>query len=301
MFDLRALRYFLAVAQQGNITRAAEQLHLTQPTLSRQLQDLEEQLGVALFRRGKRHTELTAAGWQLKDRAYEILEMARRTQEDLSSKAEDPAGEIVIGCGETRAMRPLTAAFSQLQASYPKLRVRLISGDEDLVSEQLAAGILDFGVLCRTHPPSEHAYWQLPFQDRWGLILSATHPLAAQEGIAPGDLGEVPLIVSRQALSSYEIDHWLGRELGKLRISAVFNLIYNAVFLVEDGAGCLLSFGDLVSPLDLRARSLVFVPLKPELRSNNYLVLRKETTLSRAAQLLLDRVRNDSANYAQKA
>ena len=285
--ELRVLKYFLAVARHENISRAAEELNLTQPTLSRQLAELEEELGAALFVRGKRKTQLTEAGMFLKMRAEEITALASKTLEQFAHADEMVEGDVYIGCGETEGMREIIRAVAPLHTSYPRIRLHLTSGNEEMVTDRLQKGLLDFGLLCCAAPPVEYAYRQLSHEDVWGLYLRRSNPLAAQRGIRAEELTQEPLIVSRQAMEAKEFDHWLGRRAEELNVVGTYNLVYNARFMAEQGFGSILSFSGLLSTDEDDGDGLVFRPLMPELRSRNYLIWKKGQVFSRAGRLVM--------------
>ena len=285
--ELRVLKYFLAVARHENISRAAEELNLTQPTLSRQLAELEEELGAALFVRGKRKTQLTEAGMFLKIRAEEITALASKTLEQFAHADEMVEGDVYIGCGETEGMREIVRAVAPLHTSYPRIRLHLTSGNEEMVTDRLQKGLLDFGLLCCAAPPVEYAYRQLSHEDVWGLYLRQSNPLAAQRGIRAEELTREPLIVSRQAMEAKEFDHWLGRRAEELNVVGTYNLVYNARFMAEQGFGSILSFSGLLSTDEDDEDGLVFRPLMPELRSRNYLIWKKGQVFSRAGRLVM--------------
>ena len=285
--ELRVLKYFLAVARHENISRAAEELNLTQPTLSRQLAELEEELGAALFVRGKRKTQLTEAGMFLKMRAEEITALASKTLEQFAHADEMVEGDVYIGCGETEGMREIIRAVAPLHTSYPRIRLHLTSGNEEMVTDRLQKGLLDFGLLCCAAPPVEYAYRQLSHEDVWGLYLRRSNPLAAQRGIRAEELAQEPLIVSRQAMEAKEFDHWLGRRAEELNVVGTYNLVFNARFMAEQDFGSILSFSGLLPTDEDNGDGLVFRPLMPELRSRNYLIWKKGQVFSRAGRLVM--------------
>ncbi|MBQ7516499.1 MAG: LysR family transcriptional regulator [Schwartzia sp.] len=285
--ELRVLNYFLAVAKNENITKAAEELNLTQPTLSRQIAELEEELGAALLVRGKRRTQLTEAGLFLKIRAEEITSLANKTVEQFAHADEMVEGDVYIGCGETEGMREVARAIAPLHRSCPRLRVHLTSGNEELVTDQLQKGILDFGLLCCSAPPVEYTYRQIAHEDVWGLYLQQSNPLAQKAGISAADLMKEPLIVSRQAMAAKDFDHWLGRRAEELRVVSTYNLVFNSRFFVEQGFGSILSFAGLIAVESQSRTGLLFRPLVPELRSRNYLIWKKGQVFSRAGRLVM--------------
>lgn len=285
--EIRVLKYFLAVAKHENISRAADELNLTQPTLSRQIGELEEELGTALLVRGKRKTTLTEAGLFLKTRAEEIVKLAHKTADDFAHADDLVAGDVYIGCGETEAMREVVGAIVPLHRSYPRIHVHLVSGNEELVTDQLQKGLLDFGLLCRNTPPVEYMYRRLSHEDVWGLYMNKDNPLAARQAISVKDLLNEPLIVSQQAIHSKELEHWLQASAETLSVAATYNLAYNSAFLVEHGFGSMLGLRNLIPAGDPSRPELVFRPLTPSLVSANYLVWKKGQSFSRAGQFVL--------------
>ncbi len=286
--ELRVLKYFLAVARHENISKAADELNLTQPTLSRQIAELEEELGATLLVRGKRRTQLTEAGRLLKMRAEEITSLANKTVEQFAHADELVEGDVYIGCGETEGMRDVISALARLHRSHPRIRIHLTSGNEELVADQLQKGILDFGLLCCANPPVKYAYQQIAHEDVWGLYIQRSNPLAQKDGISSADLLNEPLIVSRQAIEAKDFDHWLGERAEELNIVATYNLVFNSMFLVEKGFGSLLSFAGLI-PTESQSRAdLLFRPLMPELRSRNYIIWKKGQVFSRAGRLVME-------------
>lgn len=273
--EIRVLQYFMAVAKHENITKAAEELHLTQPTLSRQLTDLEEELGVQLLVRGKRKTQLTEAGLMFKTRAQEILSLTEKTKEQFAKLDELVAGDIYIGAGETEAMACLAKVLAPLRRSYPHIRFHLVSGNEDLIYDYLQKGLLDFGLVCRADAPRMYVFRRIPHDDVWGLMMRADNPLAAKEVLTRADLVEEPLILSEQAMKRHELDHYFGSAAEKIEVAGTYNLLYNTIFFIEAGIGSALCFKGMADAVGT-SRGLVFRPLEPELRSANYVVWRRD-------------------------
>ena len=272
--EFRVIRYFLAVAREEIITKAAEKLHLTQPTLSRQLRELEEELGTELFVRGKRRTTLTEAGILFKARAEEIMSLEERTMNEFAHLGESIAGDVYAGCGETEAMRDVIAALAPVLQRYTDVHLHLLSGNVEQSMDYLEKGLLDFALLCRSNPPEDCHYIQLPYRDTWGLLLRKDNPLADKPAIRAVDLRNV--IISAQLTSRNEIQRWMG-DFSSLHVSATYNLAYNAAFLVEQGMGRMITYDRLV-PCGTEFRpDLVFCPFVPALHSGNF---------SRAAELL---------------
>ena len=284
--DLRVLRYFLAVARMQSISAAAEELHITQPTLSRQLMELEEELGAKLFDRGRknRRVALTEAGKRLHRQAEEIVALADKTLRSFQAPQKEISGEIAIGGGETDAMRLVARAARALTREHPNIRYHLYSGNAEDVTERLDKGLLDFGILIEPVSLERYDYIQLPAADTWGLLMRRDHPLARKQVICPGDLLGVPLLVSRQRMVDNTFSGWLGQSVRCLRQVGTYNLIYNAARMVEEGVGCALALDKLVNTA---GTELCFRPLTPKLESRLNLVWKKDPVFSQAAEAFL--------------
>ena len=237
--EIRVLRYFLAVAREGNIAGAAAFLHLTQPTLSRQIRDLEEELGQTLLVRKSHGVALTAEGVLFRKRAEEILSMVDKTEAEFASMGEVVSGDIYIGGGETQAVRLIADIAREVRARHPGVRYHLFSGNAEDVTERLDKGLIDFGILIQPADISKYDYLNLPVKDRWGVVMRKDSPLARVEAVRRGDLLGVPLICSRQALlqgrTGNKYGEWFGDDFEKMDVAATFNLVYNACRMVEAG------------------------------------------------------------------
>ncbi|WP_276850632.1 LysR family transcriptional regulator [Enterocloster lavalensis] len=287
--ELRILKYFLAVAREESISGAAQALHMTQPTLSRQLMDLEEELGKQLLIRGSRRITLTEEGMLLRKRAAEILDLVEKAEAELTAPDEVVNGDIYIGGGETEAMRMIAEIATGLQRSCPDIRYHLYSGNADDVTERLDKGLLDFGVLIEPANMKKYDYIRLPATDTWGLLMPRDCPLAARPVIRPQDLRDLPLITSRQSMLSNEFSGWLGKEFEKLRIVATYNLVYNASLLVAAGMGYALCLDKLVNTSE--ESPLCFRPLEPRMEVHLDIVWKKYQVFSGAAERFLKEVR----------
>ncbi len=287
--ELRVLRYFLAVAREESISGAAQFLHLTQPTLSRQLMELEEELGKQLFVRGNRRVTLTEDGVLFRKRADEILALVDKATMEMTADEENIAGDIYIGAGETDAMRLIAREAKKLRARYPQIRYHLHSGNAEDVSERLDKGLLDFGLLIEPVDLKKYDYLRLPAADTWGVLMRRDHPLAAKELVSPGDLDKLPLLVSQQTDRWEALSRWLGRSMEELNIVCTYNLLYNAAIMVDEGLGCALTLDKLMDTRDTGA--LCFRPLTPPLSSGLCVVWKKYQVFSRAAARFLDQLR----------
>lgn len=289
--ELRVLRYFLAVAREESISEAANFLHITQPTLSRQIMELEEELGTKLLNRGRRNQKITLTdeGMLLRRRAEEMIELADRTEAEFARRDELISGEIHIGAGETDAMRLLTRAAKTLHTLYPHIRYHLYSGNAEYVTEQLDRGLLDFGILVEPADVRKYDYIRLPAADIWGVLMRKDHPLAAQDAVHPADLQNLPLIISRQTMVQNELSGWLGSSFDTLHVVATYNLLYNASLMVEEGIGCALCLDKIINTTgDSR---LCFRPLAPKLTVGLDVVWKKHQVFPKAAELFLQKLR----------
>lgn len=279
------MQYFLAVTREQSITGAADALHLSQPTLSRQLHDLEEELGKQLFIRGKRQITLTEEGMLLRKRAQEILELVQKAEDEISLSAEVIAGDITVGAGETDGMRLLAKAMRTLQEEYPLIRFHIVSGDRVNVAEELDRGLLDFGLLFGQVDVTKYEAVPLPYQDTWGVLMRKDAPLAKKEAITAEDLLGQPLLVSRQALQHNDFRSFFGSMYSKLNIVGTFNLIFNGSLMVDEGIGYALSLDKLINVTG--NSNLCFRPLTPTVKSTPYLVWKKYQVFTKAAAKFL--------------
>lgn len=293
--EIRVLRYFLTVAREGNITKAADVLHVTQPTLSRQLKDLEQELGKKLFIRSSHSVILTDEGMLLRNRAEEIVNMVDKLEAEFSSMEETIGGDVYIGGGETEAMKHIARVAKDVQLRYPNIRYHLHSGNEEDITERLDKGLLDFGILIQPANISKYNYLNMPAKDVWGVVMTKDSPLAVKESIQAADLLEVPLICSRQAMkqtfSKNEFADWFGEDFHKLNIVTTYNLAYNAAILVEEGVGYAITLDKIVNTSN--TSNLCFRPLQPRLESGLNIVWKKHHVLSAAAAAFLKELQEE--------
>ena len=291
--EIRVLRYFLAVAREGSITAAANSLHLSQPTLSRQIRDLEEELGKTLLIRKSHRVALTPEGMHFRKRAEEIISMVDKTEAEFSLMENTVSGDIYIGSGETQAIRQIAEIARRLREEYPGIHYHLYSGNATDVTERLDKGLLDFGILIQPADITKYDYLNLPAKDTWGVIMGKDSPLAAKAFIEKEDLLNVPLICSRQAISPHqsgnEFSDWFGQDFDKLNIVTTFNLVYNATIMVEAGIGYAVTLDKLANTSE--NSSLCFRPLKPRLESGLNIIWKKYQVFSPAAELFLFRLK----------
>ena len=279
--ELRTLKYFVAVAREESITRAAAKLFITQPALSRAIQSLEEELGKKLFERGKFSVKLTAEGFLLLRRAEEILSLVHETKIEFQMM-DDILGDIYIGCAESAAMKHFARAAKSVQARHPNICFNLYSGNFEDIYFRLDKGLLDFYITLQPVDAAKYDSIILPNPDVWGIVLRKDDPLAEKNFFTLEDLRGLPLILSREGMRE-EYPRWFGAEFEKFKVSATFNLVFNAAIMAREGLGYLISIGDLVDTHD----ELCFRPLMPELKSELRFTWLKNKLLTPAAQILL--------------
>lgn len=287
------MKYFLAVAREGSITGAANSLHLTQPTLTRQMQDLEKELKQKLLIRGKYKVTLTPEGMMLRKRAEEIVEMVEKTEAEFQSISDTVSGDIYIGGGESDCMKYIAEVIKDIQADYPEIKFHLHSGNAEDVTEKLDRGLLDFGVLIQPVDLAKYDNITLPGKDVWGVVMRKDSPLATKDFVELKDLYGLPLINSRQAMrktaSKNEFIEWFQGEFESLNTVATINLVYNAAIMVKAGIGYAITLDKLV---DVSEKSeLCFRPLKPKLESSLDIVWKKYQVFSPAAALFLNKLK----------
>lgn len=288
--ETRVLRYFLAVAREGSVTRAARALHLTQPTLSRQIRELEEELGQTLFSRGGRELSLTREGLLLRQRAEEIVGLAEITEKEFRSLGEKTvSGDLSLGCGESKALSFVTDALKVLQDEHPLIIPHFFSGNGEIVMDRLDKGLLDFAVLMGAENTERYYSLPLPNHDTWGLLMDKDDPMAQKKAITAEDLLDIPLILSSQSLSRDELSGWLGFPMSRLHIAATYTLLFNGSLMVRSGLGYALCF-DHIAPSG-KDSPFAFRPLSPLLTSPLSLVWKKHQILSAPAEAFLAKIR----------
>jgi DNA-binding transcriptional LysR family regulator len=289
IMEIRVLRYFLAVAREQNMTRAADQLHVTQPTLSKQLKQLEEEVGKKLFTRSNYSIHLTEEGILLRKRAEDILNMVDKTMEEFQSLDDITGGDIYIGAAESESFCYFATIAKRLQLKYPDVKFHLYSGNTEMIAERLDKGLLDFAIIVQEVDLSKYNYMKLPASDRWGVIMRKDAQLASKDFITVDDLLNLPLIVSRQGLTE-DYPKIFKEKLDQMHIVATFDLIYNASIMVRKGFGYALSFDKLIDTSE--HSELCFKPLFPELKTNMYIIWKKYQVFSPISQKLLTEIQN---------
>lgn len=285
--ELRVLNYFLMTAREENITRAAALLHVTQPTLSRQLIQLEEELGVMLFHRSRHRIVLTEEGRLLKRRAQEILELTEKTEKELSPDREEISGEVSIGCGETKNMNFLAQAIASFQEQFPQVSFDIYTGIADDVKERMDNGLLDMGLLLEPVEISRYYFVRMPLKERWCVLMKKDSSLAEKTVIHPEDLLNEKIIITKRASVKNELENWFGPVFGNLHITASNNLSYNnRAMLVKNGVGI-----SLVHEFENGFQDLCLRPLEPELSNGSVLVWKKDQVTSPAVQKFIEHIK----------
>lgn len=283
--ELRVLEYFLAVAREQNISRAAEYLHLTQPTLSRQLKNLEDEFGKQLLIRGKRKVTLTDDGALFRKMAEEIVSLAKRAETQMKSSASSLTGDIYIGAGESNAMRNIIQVANSIQSKYSDIHFHFTSGDRDDLTDRLDKGLFNFCILYGEIDQSKYDYLSLPYKEKWGLLMRNDSVLATNMTVETKELWDKPLILSRQSLTSPRFFKWLGKPQEELNIMNTYNLIYNGKLMAEAGMGYVLTLDNLVNT---QGTELCFRPIVPNQTLNLSLVWKKYRTQSKAAAKFIE-------------
>ena len=287
--EIRTLRYFLAVAREENMSRAAELLHVTQPTLSKALKALEDELGKKLFTRHSFSIALTEEGVLLRNRAEDLVSMADKIEKEFLSLDELTGGELYFGLAESYQIRYLAREIRTFKLSYPGLRYHITSGDTEQVTEKLDKGLLDFAVICETPDERKYHFVSFPEADYFGAAIPADSPLAGKESITADDLAGMPLFCSEQSWEN-DIRPWAKERFSALRLEGSFRLAYNGSMFAKEGLGILLTLNNLI---DTSAESgLVFRPLSPRLEMKMYLIWNKYQSFTPIAERFLKQIQN---------
>lgn len=283
--ELRVLQYFLAIAREQSIIRAAESLNLSQPTLSTQIKNLEEELGKQLLIRGtkgSRKVTLTEEGMILRKRAEEILELVKKTEKEITVADDIIMGDIYIGAGETDAIRLIAKAAKKLQQSHPGIHYHISSGNSEFVTERLDKGLIDFGLIFTNIDLTRFDALKMPARDVWGVLMQKDSALAQKDVITPKDLWDKPLIFSQQEDKGGSLTQWLKRKSSDLNIVATYNLIFNASLMVDEGLGYAITFDRIINTTG--DSNLCFRPLKPQLETEMSIIWKKYQVLSKPAE-----------------
>lgn len=283
--EIRVLRYFLEIAREGNMTRAAESLHVSQPTLSKQMKELEAELGKKLFRRGSSSVSLTNEGMLLRKRAEDILDMVDKTTDEFSALDDVTGGDVRIGCAESCQIKYLARIIKEFRKKYPLFRYHLTSGNTEQVTERLDRGLFDFAVIVEPPDLSKYNFIEIPESNIWGVIMRKDSPLAQKKRILAEDLFGLQLICSEQAVQE-DLPRWCGEKMDRLLFSGSTNLFYNGTVFVKEGLGYLLTFDGLADTSS--CSGLCFRPLEPALETKMFLIWKKYQVFTPIAELLLE-------------
>ena len=280
--ELRVLNYFLAIVREENITKASQTLHVSQPALSRQMMQLEEELGVKLFTRSNHNIVLTEDGLLLKRRAQELLSLADKTKRDFINKDAELSGEVTIGSGEFRSTRELAKIMVAFQKKHPLVQFRIYSGNADNIQDYIGRGHLDLGVMGEPVDIRKYEFISMPVKEKWGVLVRQDSELAEKEEIRAEDLLNTPMVTASRGFQG-ELAAWFGDLYDKVKIAATGNLLYNEAMLVESGMGAVLCI-----QLNCTYENLRFIPLYPAIESRTALVWKKDAIFSSATSAFLD-------------
>ena len=281
--DIRVLEYYLIVAREESITKAAAILHVTQPTLSRQLMQLEEELQVKLFNRTIHSVVLTEDGLLFKRRAQEIVALSEKTKRDFIRGNRELSGEIGIGCGEFRSIQIIAQIMKEFKKEHPFVTFQIYSGNSSNIKERIESGILDIGVILDYVDIRKYEYVRIPLSEEWGVLVREDSPLAVMEYVTPEDIRELPLIISERSMRDNELADWIGKKYEDLNIVSTYNLMYNAAIMVANGmgvAGCI--------KLDCRYEGTRFVPARPSVKNNSVFAWKKAFSQSQAVSSFIE-------------
>ena len=290
--ELRVLNYFLAVAREQSIIRAAESLHLSQPTLSTQIRNMEEELGKQLLIRGtkgSRKVTLTEEGMILKKRAEEILNLVNNTKKEITLSDHVIVGDVYIGAGETDAVRLLAKAAKEIQRIYPGIHYHISSGNAEFVLEQLDKGLIDFGLVFGNVDFDKYNAIKIPAKDTWGVLMRKDSELADRNAIAPEDLWNKPLIISHQKNQGGEFSSWLNCNIEQLNIVATYNLLFNASLLVDEGLGYAIGLDKIINTGE--NSNLCFRPLEPTIEAELSIIWKKYQVFSKPAEQFMQKIK----------
>lgn len=291
--ELRVLQYFLAVAREQSIIRAAQSLHLSQPTLSTQIKNMEEELGKQLLIRGtkgSRKVTLTDEGMILRKRAEEILNLVEKTEKEITLSDSVIVGDVYIGTGETDAVRLLAKAAKELQNIHPGIHYHISSGNAEFVMEQLDKGLIDFGIVFGDVDLSKYNSLKMPAKDIWGVLMRRDSALSKKETISPNDLLDKPLIISHQKNQDNQFSQWLNCNISNLNVVATYNLLFNASLLVDEGLGYAIGLDKIINTSE--NSNLCFRPLDPKVEAELNIIWKKYQIFSKAAEQFMMKIKD---------
>lgn len=291
MIETRLLQYFLAVAEEQSITKAAEFLHISQPTLSKQMMELEDTLGKTLMIRGKKKLTLTEDGIYLRNCAAEIVSLIEKTESAFRENAEAINGDVYIGCGEHRSSYRIMELIKDIQNRHPNIQFHILSSNADIITERLDKGLLDVGFLLEPEIDTKYDYQKLPLTETWGVLMRKDSPLAEKAFVTMDDLKPYPLLVPSQNSSSSKMKMYFSDIFANMHVVGTFNLIYNASLMVEAGMGYAICIDNLVHT---EGDSIMrFVPLSPHIESNVFMYTKKYQIFSKSAKLFISKIKEE--------
>lgn len=295
--DIRVLRYFLAVAREQSFSLAAQRLYLSQPTLSRQLRELEDELGKKLLIRGNKGVTLTEEGMMLRKRAEEIVELLDKTEQEVRNSSDHVSGKIYIGAGETYAIKLIADTARKLQEDHPGIDYSIYSADGTDVLERLDKGLLDFGLIFQHPDAAKYESIEIPLKDTWGVLVRKDHELAGASSLKLEELKDYPLIIPRQPNHNTMISDLVMKHAPDAHIAAEYNLVYNASVLVDEGLGCAVTFDRLINTSgDSR---VCFIPFEPKIEATCSFVWKRYSIFTKPAEVFLSQFISDIESFGQ--
>lgn len=294
--EIRVLQYFLAIAREETISKAAEYLHITQPSLSRQMKDLEEEFDKQLFIRGNRKITLTEDGILLRNRAEEIISLVEKTEMEMLTSDSILTGDIYIGWGESYATKIITKSIQKMRKEHPHVKFHFHSGNAQDITDKIDKGLIDFGLLAEYPKISQYNHITLPIYHNWGVLMRKDSPLAGLDKITFEDIKDKPLILSEE-VNSNQLFEWLGGDLNKLNIVSSYNLLYNSSLMVEDNLGYAICFDKLINTSG--DSTLCFRPLEPALKAPYSFIWKNYQIFSKASKYFLTTVQETINEYSK--
>ena len=295
--DIRVLRYFLAVAREQSFSLAAQRLYLSQPTLSRQLRELEEELGKKLLIRGNKGVTLTEEGMMLRKRAEEIVELLDKTEQEVRNSSDHVSGKIYIGAGETYAIKLIADTARKLQEDHPGIDYSIYSADGTDVLERLDKGLLDFGLIFQPPDAAKYESIEIPLKDTWGVLVRKDHELAGASSLKLEELKDYPLIIPRQPNHNTMISDLVMKHAPDAHIAAEYNLVYNASVLVDEGLGCAVTFDRLINTSG--NSRVCFIPFEPKIEATCSFVWKRYSIFTKPAEVFLSQFISDIESFGQ--
>ena len=292
--DIRVLKYFLAVAREQSYSVAAERLYLSQPTLSRQIKELEDELGKTLFIRSNKGVYLTEEGMILRKRAEEIIELMEKAEQEVRHSDDAVSGKVYIGAGETYSIKLIADTAKKLRADHPDISYSIYSADGTAVLERLDKGLIDFGLIFQSCDDNKYESFEIPLRDTFGVLMRRDMPLAEKDFIEPADLRGQPLIIPRQHNHNVILSELIGLKPEELNIKAEYNLVYNGSVMVGEGMGYCITFDKLINT---EGSSMCFKPFVPKVEAVCTFVWKRYTVFTKAASLFLEQFKKDIAEY----